>query len=251
MATWTNFASGQWTNSANWTGGVPNAAGAIADLTTVGTGTAFVDLPNGGAITLGVLNIRASASGSYVLQTVNPSVPVFLGSTLIMSNPAGASINASSEGSGTVLPSRIAATRGTKLQLDTATAVLTSGVATKLIIDAPISGAGDLQKIGLGELVLNGANASTGKLIIETGIVTIEDGAAANFGQIAFGLSGGNGTLRGRGSCSSSSPARTRSTSEATAMPASMRCWRAASMTGSAAAISSSATGWTISIWSA
>src|SRR5262245_34237091 len=84
QTTWTKDASASWNDPANWSSGVPNAAGAIANFGNVITADRTVTINN--AVTLGVLNL----DGAAFRYTIGGS------SLTLDNNGAGAQINVTS-----------------------------------------------------------------------------------------------------------------------------------------------------------
>ncbi|HEY8994521.1 MAG TPA: hypothetical protein VIM71_07665, partial [Lacunisphaera sp.] len=78
QSTWGQASGGtyDWNNSGNWTGGIPNAAGATAQLTNAITGPVTVDLGSTNETT-GTLKIGASTANTFTLSSTGGGVLIF------------------------------------------------------------------------------------------------------------------------------------------------------------------------------
>ncbi|MDY0168045.1 MAG: hypothetical protein RBS80_15965, partial [Thermoguttaceae bacterium] len=146
---WNADADGNWSNAANWVGGVPNAAGATAEFGSAVTAprTVSVDSP----ATVGTIHFENANA-----YTIGGS------SALILQGSAGtAAINVAG-GSHTI---------SAPLVLNDPTAVAVSGGSSLGIIGG-IDGAGGLSKQGAGTLVVNQAGYG-GATVIEQGTLRL------------------------------------------------------------------------------
>ncbi len=143
-AAWIVDAAGNWSTTTNWSGGtVPNAAGAVADFSTI-------DITADRTVTL---------DGTAVTYTVGS---IIFGDT-----------NTATAGSWT-----IARTGTNTLSLDngggTPTITVNAlGTGKSATISSPIGGLAGLSKAGVGTLILSGANTFSGNVDILNGTLTI------------------------------------------------------------------------------
>jgi Ca2+-binding RTX toxin-like protein len=188
MADWISLTNGEWTDSARWSGGVPNGAGAVANFvnnTDTRNLTALIGIGSAAApnqsITIGTLNLTTIPNFAWAITGgINGVAP-----TLIMAGAGGgpAAINVDSNGS-TNNP-RITNAGGLRMSLSTDTIITTLNSDTSFLISAPIFGAGELQKFGTGTLILQGANTYS-SLRINSGTVDLSNTAGAGVGPVVM-----------------------------------------------------------------
>jgi len=183
MPTWNNPNSGLWTDSANWTGGVPNVAGGVADFAIVGgTGATIATFTENTTVTVGTLNITSTGARDVLFQ----------GSLADSgSGVATLSFNNGASGGGTSRVNITTAVGGGEFEIssfgglrvsigeETEFNVVTAGTIAR--INAPIIGAGNLTKIGAGTLQLGSASSTF------SGIISIEGGTLAGLNGGVFG----------------------------------------------------------------
>src|SRR5687767_11969300 len=70
MSDWTNPVNGNWSDATKWTGGVPNASGAVANFTVAnpGAGTALITFSQDELITIGTLNLATEANDGWLFR---------------------------------------------------------------------------------------------------------------------------------------------------------------------------------------
>lgn len=146
---WNADADGNWSNVANWVGGVPNAAGAVAEFHSAITAarTVAVDSP----ATVGTIHFENA--NAYTIA--GPSA-------LILQGSAGAAAINVAGGSHTI---------SAPLVLSDPTAVAASGGSSLGVIGG-IDGVGGLSKQGAGTLVVNQASYG-GATVIEQGTLRL------------------------------------------------------------------------------
>ncbi len=171
---WATNGPGNWSNAANWTGGVPQNAGDSATFSSAITSSATVTLDQ--PETVGSVTFTNTAS--YVVSGTN---------TLTLSSTAGASIK-STLGSHTI---------AAPVNLAFNTAANVSNGAT-LTLSGPLGGAGALTFNGGGTLVLSGSNnygptAGTVGTTINAGLVQVGNSASFSTGDVSVA---GNATIQ-------------------------------------------------------
>jgi autotransporter-associated beta strand protein len=182
--TWTNTASGNWSNAFNWSSNSPPPIG----------GSNSLQLQFAAAANYTATNDFA---GNFLLNrisVVNSSTTALAGNALILTNCASTAPTISQSGTGTA---RI----GTPLILAADTAL---NVAGALTLAGQISGNGALNVSGSGTLTLGGNNHYSGPTTLTGPTVIIGTNA---FGSGALNFSGG--TLRWQTNCTEDfSPSR-------------------------------------------
>ena len=185
MSVWNTLGSGNWGTASNWSGGIPDAIGATADLTPLASAsiTHHVDLALGD-FTVGVLKLASSSIEKYSVENGNLTLDVASGK---------AQISVASSGAGSPLASILGPTLN--LVLASATQITTTGLATTLDIQGQLYGTASLFKEGTGTLILSQANHSWGgNTYIHAGTIEIADAQSLSSGQVLFT---GNSALRG------------------------------------------------------
>ena len=181
---WTAAASGNWSSTGNWTGGLPNAIGAIAAInaSTASVRTITLDAPQ----TVGTLFLGNSGGGSvgYTLSGTG-------GNTLTMNNSGNGAVIAVSDGTHAInAPVNLA----DNLQVCGGNAEWTLSFGAAGII----SGGYALTMNGNGTLILSGQNTYTGMTTLTSGVLNLNAAenagasgplgrsAAVNHGSIVF-----------------------------------------------------------------
>ena len=186
---WVQPGGGSWTTPVNWANdGVPDAVGAAANLGAAIAGPFNVTLD--GNHTVGQLVF--SSSNSYTLSAGSVA-----GSTLTLDVGASAALINVQGGSHTI---------AAPLQLNSQATVSISSAASTLAINAPISGAGSLNQLGSGTLILSAANSYAGPTIVGGGNLIIAAAGAlpsgksvVNNGQISINAASVTGSITGSG----------------------------------------------------
>jgi len=168
-ATWINTAgsSQNWDTSGNWSGGVPNSIGAVAEFKSPGAWPLFLTVERTGAITLGTLNVEFGTNSNLAIRTSNTTDFTFQRSsgsaTLTTTQVGDKSLTVS--GRNIVLNSNLTVTNASFVRL---TAFNTTG-------GGEIKGSGTILKQGAGSLDLNVTSAAnwTGDLDLQGGPVSI------------------------------------------------------------------------------
>ncbi len=158
-STWNTNGSGVWSNPANWSGGVPNSAGAVANFGTVITAPATITLDGGR--TVGTVNF----SGSHTYTIAGASVLTFD----VASGSAGISY-------GDFGSQEIATP--VQLQDNTRVSVLLSGSTVRLSNQVSAAAGVTLTKAGAG--VLEMRNVRTPGLAVTGGTVKVLADGTAN-----------------------------------------------------------------------
>jgi autotransporter-associated beta strand protein len=166
--TWSGAGNGSWSNAANWSGTVPDTAGAFVTLDdTSASHSITVD----GTRTIGTMTIKTVQSYSIG------------GSTIIFDGGAGSTAHGTSaihllatrDASGSFLNGSANISSKIQLNNDLETDV---GVGQTLALQASISGSGGITKNGAGLLALTGSNSYTGNTIVNDGTLVLNLGTA-------------------------------------------------------------------------
>ncbi len=178
-AVWNADSDGNWNDPAKWTGGVPSAPGATADLNRTGGITADRTVTLDIAPTVGNMTMDDSTStyNSWILSGAN---------TLTFDDSDTSASLTVNRGRANAISAPVALT-------DSLTVTLNN--SSQLTISGAISGTGTgLTKAGGGTLILGSANGYTGTTSINNGMLVVTaDGA---LGTIAGNTSiGDSGTL--------------------------------------------------------
>ena len=215
MPTWTAPGDGLWTDSANWSGGVPNAIGAIATFnqTSNTAGATFVNFLETAQMRVGVLNVTISGARDLIFAGSLGDTGSGAG-RLVFENfgalgPAEVTINTAVGGG----EFEISGFGGLQVELRARTDfnVVTAGTTAR--INAALLGDGVLVKEGAGTLLLSGNNSGfTGGFSISAGTLNLlnsnafggnsvqidNDGTLLASGSINSGISmfGTNGRLQ-------------------------------------------------------
>jgi autotransporter-associated beta strand protein len=151
-----------WGQPLNWIGGVPNAAGAVANFFRTNTAARTITLD--GSRTVGTLTFNSPSSFTLSAGT---------GGSLNFNNAAGTANLTVSQGSHTI-------SVGVQLQSSTSVGI-TSGALT---MSGVISGAGSLTKTGAGTLTLGNANTFTGGVVASGGTILATNAGALSSGAL-------------------------------------------------------------------
>jgi hypothetical protein len=183
MSDWIAAGNGTWTNPANWSGGVPDAIGAVAfvDILQNG-GTVLIGILENDEIVVGTMNITATGTSGLTIRgsTVDSGTGV---GTLVFNNNSGNSslfVNTTLGGGPMVFSSAF----GLNMRLDNLLNVITytSGAITRFDLD--VSGAGGINKDGDGILELNGTNSFVQGVRIYDGLLHAAGDAALGPGAV-------------------------------------------------------------------
>ena len=169
---WASAHSGSWSNSGNWTGGVPNADSAVAVISASTTAalTVNVDTPQ----TVGTLVLGAGNPGvGYTLSGSDGNTLTF--SNINNNSPATISVIDGTHviNAPVVLASNLVVTSTSSspwtLSFGTASSITDSGNVLSLTMSA-----------SNGTLILNGSNTYTGGTTVSAGTLQLGDGVANN-----------------------------------------------------------------------
>lgn len=183
MATWNNVNLGLWTESANWTGGVPNATGAQADFVVVGgTGATIATFTENTTVTLGSLNITSTGARDVLFQ--GSLADSGSGVATLSFNGSAAQDGISRVNITTAVGGgefEISSFGGLRVSIGAETEFNVVNAGTTARINAPIIGAGQLIKLGAGTLQLGSASSTF------SGIISIEGGTLSGLNGGVFG----------------------------------------------------------------
>jgi autotransporter-associated beta strand protein len=156
-----------WSQPLNWLGGVPNAAGAVANFWRTNTASRTITLD--GSKTVGTLSFISPQS-----FTISPGT----GGSLLFNNSASPATLTSNQGNHTL---------GVPVQLaGDLRAAINAGTFT---IGGAVSGGGDITKTGAGTLALVGALSYTGDTIVQAGALRINQPSLANAADLYLATS--------------------------------------------------------------
>ncbi len=175
-STWNTAQSGQWNVQGNWSGGIPNAANAVANFTTLGSYVSPWSIDLAGATeTVGTLNVSASLIEHYDFDD-----GVLAMKTTSLTRGATAAINVTSAGTSSF------SALDNSLTLDLLSNTTIDNVtAGQFEVDAKMIGAGELIATGLGTIRIgNSTNSWTGGLAVEGGTVLMLAANSLGGGQL-------------------------------------------------------------------
>jgi autotransporter-associated beta strand protein len=184
MPTWIGD-NGTWTNVANWSGGVPNSVGALADFVVSSNGgTLTIGIPENLDITVGRMFITATGTSGVLIRGSAVDSGAGVG-TLVFNNvnsnaTAILTVDTLAGGGPTVFSSAF----GLNMRLDDELFVNTVNSGTITRFDLDVSGTGQMIKTGNGILELNGTNSFTGGILIYGGLLDAENDAAMGTGGV-------------------------------------------------------------------
>lgn len=165
ISDWNTASGGSWNTSGNWSGGVPDQAGASARFLSAATGAATVTLD--GNKTVGGLTFDNANSYS------------------ITQGSGGAiTLDSGTSGSASVLVSNGAHSIATGVTLASNAAINTAG-STSLSISGVVAGGGSITKSGGGTLDLSGANTYSGGTSVTGGTISFSNGSLGS-GALGF-----------------------------------------------------------------
>jgi autotransporter-associated beta strand protein len=186
MPTWTATGNGTWTDPANWSGGVPAAAGSTAAFsfaTNVG-GTVIIGIPEFADISVGIMNITMTGTTGITIRGSLTDSGADIGDLIFDNSVANAQLNINTLA--TTSPTTFSSAAGLRMTLasDLLVNVVTAGSIARF--DLPVSGAGTLIMSGVGTLELNSTNTFTGGIEIVGGILEASGDAALSSGAITI-----------------------------------------------------------------
>jgi autotransporter-associated beta strand protein len=153
-----------WSQPLNWIGGVPNAAGAVANFFRTNTAARTITLD--GSRTIGTLTFNSPSAFTISAGS---------GGSLIFNNGGSAANVTVSQGSHTI---------STAVQLQSNTSIgITAGALT---MSGVISGGGSLTKTGGGTLTLGNANTFTGGVVASGGTILATNADALSSGALTI-----------------------------------------------------------------
>jgi autotransporter-associated beta strand protein len=170
ISLWSTAVSGSWSTTGNWTGGVPNAVGAMADFS-VST-SALLTITLNEPVTVGTLFLgnAGSATAGYTLSGTGSN-------TLTLGNSGNGAVIAVSNGAHAINAPVILADN---LQ------VTGGNTGWSLSIAGSITGSYALAMSGNGTLILAGQNSYTGGTTLTAGVLNLgapENGTSGPLGE--------------------------------------------------------------------
>ena len=186
MPTWIASGNGTWTDPANWSGGVPAAAGSTATFsfpTNVG-GTIIIGIPEFADISVGIMNITMTGTTGITIRGSLTDSGVDIGDLIFDNGASNAQLNINTLA--TTSPTTFSSAAGLRMTLasDLLVNVVTAGSIARF--DLPVSGAGTLIMSGAGTLELNSTNTFTGGIEIIGGILEAFGDAALSSGAVTI-----------------------------------------------------------------
>ncbi|MBK8375072.1 autotransporter-associated beta strand repeat-containing protein [Sphingorhabdus sp.] len=181
MPSWIRPSDGLWDDLTNWSGGIPDAEGAIANFNFFNQTTALtVFVPNANTMSIGRLNINNSSAGMIFrgngTSATNYSWLAFdqlPGSAAAVNHNSTGALTFSSEGA-------------LRLLLNDETIFNAASTGTISIL-CPIAGTGKLTKSGSGDLVMRGwSNTYSGGTQIEGGRVIVDRDVSLGTGFVSL-----------------------------------------------------------------
>ncbi len=211
MAFWTRAISTNWSNAANWLGGILPSP---TEFASISAGNATVDTTGLSALSVDLFNVRTVDVGSGGGLVVTNTFSISAGSSLVVRNGGSVSANSynvlgnlivggagAAEASGTVTGA---------VNLSAASGKLTFNTTDGLFLSQVISGAGSVEQKGAATTItLTGANTYSGATTISAGTLEVQNGNAIGNSSAVTMFSGGRlvvtasetiGSLAGSGS---------------------------------------------------
>ncbi len=204
MPTWNNPNSGLWTDSANWTGGVPNGVGADADIVVVGgTGATIATFTENATVKLGTLDITSTGARDVLFQG---SLADSGSGVATLEFDGGPGLNGVSRVNITTTVGggefEISSFGGLQVRIGVETEFNVTTAGTTARINAPIIGSGVLEKLGAGTLLLGSSNTTfDGLMLIAGGTLYALNGGALGDGGVQIQ---NNAILRASGTVTAS-----------------------------------------------
>ncbi len=188
VTAWATDGSGSWTSPVNWTGGVPNSAGASATFGSV------LNAPNAPAtVTLD----GSKTVGTIIFDNSNTyNVTQGTGGTITVDNGIGTAAISTVTGSHSI-SAPIALVNPTNLA---------AAAGTTLTLLGNISGGQRVTLTGAGTVLLSGSNALGGAATINSGTLDVSGAAALNGATSIVEKNGGVLRLSGGGSVTLAQP---------------------------------------------
>jgi fibronectin-binding autotransporter adhesin len=173
QSTWTVSGGGDWNTADNWSGGVPNAIGATANLTADLTANATINL-----------DIPATVGNMTIADSTSPFFSYIVGgsNTLTFNDSDSLATLIVNQGTANAINTNISL--GDNLQITPAT-------GTKLTLGGNISGSRYIQKTGAGTLALQGTNTqvdgSSNSVYADAGTIELLSAGALSSGNFRIG----------------------------------------------------------------
>jgi hypothetical protein len=202
MPTWTAAGNGDWTNAANWSGGVPDSLDAVATFNNATNGGfQQIGILEGSTIDLAVLNVNLSGTTDLAIGgSLNDTGSGFG----VLHFDGGQNIGYGTVNINTTVGGgefEISGFGGLRVDLGNSYTdfnVVNAGTTAR--INAQIVGSGTMVKSGNGTLLLGSVNSTwNGGIAITSGTVQATTTAALGTGSVTFS---GGGILRTSGSTS-------------------------------------------------
>lgn len=186
MPNWIAIGNGTWTDPANWSGGVPAAAGSTADFSfaTNSGGTVIIGIPDFSDIRVGFMNINMTGTTGITIRGSLTDSGTDIGDLIFDNGASSAQLNITTLA--TTSPTTFSSAAGLRMTLasNLLVNVVTSGSTARF--DLPVSGAGNLTKSGAGLLELNATNSFAGGINITGGTLEASSDAALGSGAVTI-----------------------------------------------------------------
>ncbi len=197
MPTWIASGNGTWTDPANWSGGVPSAAGSTATFSFAinAGGTLIIGIPEFADISVGIMNITMTGTTGITIRGSLTDSGADIGDLIFDNGASNAQLNINTLA--TSGPTTFSSAAGLRMTLasNLLVNVVTAGSTARF--DLPVSGAGKLTMSGAGTLELNTTNSFTGGIDIIGGILDAFGDSALGSGAVTISNSA---TFRSSGS---------------------------------------------------
>jgi autotransporter-associated beta strand protein len=187
VPTWTAN-SGDWDTAGNWSGGIPNASGASAIFSFSDAISRTVTIKDTDIYRVGVMPVILNGTGDLLIRGSSADGGTGQGRLIFDNGANDAILSFSSNSNSNILT--ISDTNGLRVTLTSDTVFNIANAGTAVIMDAPISGPGQMIVRGAGILLLNRANTISGGISIEGGNVNAVNDAALGSGDITLSDAG-------------------------------------------------------------
>lgn len=170
MPDWIAAGSGAWGDSANWSGGVPNAAGSLAAITTSAAdfSTTFLNIGAAETFRIGTFNATMTSGRNITISGLFAASSTAM---LIFDSGGAGAAQVNVDNSSTTGIFRISNAGNRTVQLATDLNVNVINTGGRAEINTVMTGTGTLIKSGNGILTLNGTHNLTSTIQIDGGIL--------------------------------------------------------------------------------
>jgi Ca2+-binding RTX toxin-like protein len=185
MPTWIAN-GGEWTNAANWSGGIPSTSGSTANFgfAAFGSGRYVTAILESNDIRVGIMNINLTGTLGQAFLGSSSDSGTGVGVLNFDNGGATAQLNITTL-AGTS-PTSFERVGGLRMELTSSLNVNVATAGSTAVFDLPISGGGQLIKSGLGRLEIIGTNSFFGGIDITGGILEASSDAALGSGIVSI-----------------------------------------------------------------